>query len=375
MASSASLADAAPVDTSGHKTCSHCNLRFDPKDGRVHGAKFVCHTCGNVSRQLRRNLGDLSSIQEFSTEETHAFYQQVHKEREKCQDKQLSWQVVKATLVTSMTTRQTSLFSQKVSGEWLPLSVWVSKGWKKATVEQQPKEWSDEFNEDVYWLATKKLTWKEITEKIQERLLQQEQQATQRRRNGRGDGSAVMAVPKALPKGNKVGQEADTPGEASNPKEARRQEASVAKHNKCQQALAAKSLGLITSMGDTVARLAAKAEPLQDDASKLFKLALAPVKEKCVEWKKAMHETLRGAEALQSMETPTSLQSLPFDWGQVKALSKDVAKLNKDSKSLGPARPAPKKRARAPAEASAAPQGPPAKESRRRCSTKQPEQK
>ena len=62
----------------------------------------------------------------------------------------------------------------QVEVELLPRSVLLSRGWDDAALDRFEREHSEEYGCEVYRVPTRKLTWSEVFESVQEQLLEQE---------------------------------------------------------------------------------------------------------------------------------------------------------------------------------------------------------
>ena len=159
------------------RLCKTCQMEFKVTEGRQHGSAFECTTCSSADRLLRRQLGDKSQLQKLSKEEQVAFFKQLHAEKEK-RDGKLNWETVKAQLITSLTTKQITENSTNVNTKFLPLGVYLNKGWPKEVVEACPSEYSDTYGCWTYKVPVKSQDWKVVNQEIRERILVQERQAT-----------------------------------------------------------------------------------------------------------------------------------------------------------------------------------------------------
>ena len=173
----AAMAEPTPPPTSAQCCCCLCGLWYAEDGGRQHGYKFTCHACGNADRQLRRNLGSRSEVEQLPHEDQVQFYRRLHEEK-KQGGKKLPWKTVKAQLIAMVTTRHITTASTGVETEELPLSVWVTRGWEKEVIETCPREWSDSLKTYLYKVPIKKSLWRETHERINERILRQEREAT-----------------------------------------------------------------------------------------------------------------------------------------------------------------------------------------------------
>jgi hypothetical protein len=72
------------------------------------------------------------------------------------------------------------IWKTTLRGKHLPLSVWIQQGWPQEVVEAQPNEWSEEYKCQVYCVNVKELSWQEEFNRIEQQILQHEQEITQK---------------------------------------------------------------------------------------------------------------------------------------------------------------------------------------------------
>ena len=169
------------------KVCKTCQMEFKLTEGRQHGPSFECTTCSSADRLLRRQLGDKSQLQKLSKEEQVAFFKKLHAEKE-THDGKLNWETVRAQLITSLTTRQITTNSTNVNTKYLPLGVYLKKGWPKEVVEACPSEYNESYGCMTYKVPVKSQDWNVANQKVKERILQQERQATAARTKKKSKG-------------------------------------------------------------------------------------------------------------------------------------------------------------------------------------------
>ena len=169
-----------PAMADSKLVCLHCALEFSAADGRQHGRHFRCKNCESALRQIRRNL-DSSDLENFTPEEQRDFFRKLAEEKQSSGNGRVPWSTVRASLLTAMTNRTMSGYRSDVQGKKLPLEVWVSKGWKEETIRRMPSEYSEEYGCDVFQVKVQQETWFEANEKMRERIVQQEQQATKKK--------------------------------------------------------------------------------------------------------------------------------------------------------------------------------------------------
>lgn len=173
------------------RTCKLCRLQYPVADGRVHGRFFTCTTCASADRALRRNLGSQGSgLDTFSTDESCRFFRNVHRKKQENLGGRLLWTTLRATLVTSLTERRMQIWKTTLRGKHLPMSVWLAQGWLKEVVEAQPNEWSEEYKCQVYCVNVKELSWQEEFNRIEQQILQHEQEISQKAKGRKKKGQA-----------------------------------------------------------------------------------------------------------------------------------------------------------------------------------------
>jgi hypothetical protein len=62
-------------------------------------------------------------LQCLSSQEQEQFFQKLHKEKEDMKESRIQWRTVRATLLTSLCTRQMTENSATVDAKFLPLAV------------------------------------------------------------------------------------------------------------------------------------------------------------------------------------------------------------------------------------------------------------
>ncbi|CAE7372097.1 unnamed protein product [Symbiodinium sp. CCMP2592] len=231
------------------EVCKYCRLQYPATEGRWHREAFECRHCAASLKALYRNLGELpEDFKQLSSEETTKFFADLAQQRtELAKDKSCSWTTVRASLVTTLAEKRTTTFKQELEGKFLPLSVWEKQGFDTDKVKNCPKE-ENEVLGDLYCVPIKTISWSETVEKVRQTLLDQERQATAKKQ-AKGK--------------NKTAEDLDLPAPASASKEEKPQD--FAKQNKrtYQQnaklnALAAKSLGSLTTQQSSLEKLLAK---------------------------------------------------------------------------------------------------------------------
>ena len=128
---------------------------------------------------MRRNLGGTpDEIKSMSTEEVQGFFRSLH--QKKPATGPLQWQTVKAELIHTVVTKQVSSTKEQLTGEWLPLSVWVSRGWDAETVLRQKNEWSESYGCQIFQVSVRADIWEECRVRVTESILRQERAANKK---------------------------------------------------------------------------------------------------------------------------------------------------------------------------------------------------
>lgn len=174
---------AAEVPTQSLR-CWLCGLtNFCEKDGRLHGKKFTCAVCASAHLTMRRNCEGLPvELESFTSEEVHEFYRGLKAKKQTQGD--LSWVTIKADLIHSVCTKHVSSSRESLIGEWLPLSVWVSRGWEESVVKKQDKKFTDAYGCDCYQVPISVESWDEVHERVTQSLLRQEQNGSKKKGKG-----------------------------------------------------------------------------------------------------------------------------------------------------------------------------------------------
>ena len=329
------MADTPVVETKLF-LCTLCNLRYEQDKGRVHGRKFHCTPCASADRLLRRGLGDKGELQSMPVSEQHAFFRKLHEERKANPDNRLNWQSVRASLISTLTTRQMTESSTTINSEFLPLSVWVARGWDAATVKRNSSEWSNELDTWTYQVPVKSKTWKETYAQVEERVLRQEREATLRRASKKGkdaggaESDGELDVPKAS-----AGKENKSEDNAEK-KEAQRLAAAQRKAkgtNQKLQILSAKALAPLAQDLQSLQRLRAR---VTDEVPSGVESTYQEQLEKLKTWNQAAKQTVAQWEDPKVQTGEVELTALPFDMGDVKTLHKTVQEVQSSLKSLLP---------------------------------------
>eukprot|EP00438_Fugacium_kawagutii_P009684 Skav208640 [mRNA] locus=scaffold1081:116274:117278:+ [translate_table: standard] len=307
--------------------CKLCGLTWPEDRGRVHGGVFTCTLCANAVQTIRRNLGSSSELQEWTSEETHSFFQALQKEKDPSSGK-LPWNTVRAALIKRLTQRKIDSFSAQVQVEELPLSVWVARGWSAETVQRFPTVSSAEHGCDLYQLPVKTLTWAETVQQIEEKILEKEKHAQGKRKD------KTLDIPVS----------ADSSA-GSDPKAEAKAVKKLLANNERVAALAARALGTLTglenSLGKTLARFDGK------PGVEVAALTLCQeARDKASEWATTARAAVNAHSTNQTLTDPansSALGALPFNAESLKVLGQQASAAQKAVKASAPkAAPKPK---------------------------------
>eukprot|EP00435_Cladocopium_sp_Y103_P058471 s2325_g20.t1 len=340
--------------------CKLCNRKVAATDGRQHGKTFRCSPCASIERTMHRNLGTTAEIGTWSSPECHAFFQKL-KEEKKDQGN-LQWATIRALLVCKMTERKITTFAATTEVTPLPLSVLLAQGWEEEVVKRFESETSETYGVEVYKVPITKFSWKDIFESVEEKVLQQEKEAS-KRKGAKRNQDEDMDVPVAAGSGGK--EKDNKSSEKKELQELRKRTA----HNAKVAAQAAKAMGPLATAEASLTKLLAKA----DGKEGIDQAALTLCQEKLAEvttWGKECRSAVNAQDknkALPAHEAQERLEDLPFAAPDLKATLSQITEGQKAVKlSMPKAAAAPKKRAKAAdgASAEAAENDPPSKRRR-----------
>ena len=315
-----------PAMADSKLVCLHCALEFDVVDGRQHGRHFRCKNCESATRQIRRNL-DSCDLENFTPEEQRDFFRKLAEEKQTAGNGRVPWSTIRASLLTAMTNRTVNGYRSDVQGKKLPLEVWMSKGWKEETIRRMPSEFSEEYGCDVYQVKVQQETWFEANEKMRERMVQQEQQATKKKggKANAGDNSLNdLDLPAAAaPDSNK-----------SQKKEAKTQAAALKKlqaENLRISTRAAKAVGPLQSNCTSLGRLCVRAEKCQEHVPPAVRETAQTVLTKLESWAKDARACMNKDESQKSLPEGSELQALAlaFSPEDLKTTLKQCAEVSK----------------------------------------------
>ena len=300
--------------------CKLCNRSVPADAGRVHGRSFRCQPCASIERAMHRNLGSTAEIGSWSQEDCSAFFQKL--QEQKGDKGSLQWATIRAALLRKLTERHISSFAATTTITPLPLSVLLAQGWEQEVVQRFEVEKSETYGCDVYKVPVTKLSWKDAFEAVEEKILQQEKEATKRRGTKKKDDT--LDVPEGT---TSKGHETEEKNEKKELQEMRKR----ATHNAKVAAAAAKALGPLSTAESALTKLLAKAEGkegIDAAAEKLCQEKLVTVTAWSQQCRRAVNEQERNKN-LSAQEAAERLEDLPFESGDLKVTLKQITESQK----------------------------------------------
>ena len=321
--------------------CRLCGGGYAPTQGRSHGRIFQCWGCTNAAQSLRRNLGQSLEARGLSHEEVQDFYRALKQEKEEGGGR-VQYRTIRAVLVRKLTERRLRRFEAQVEVEVLPKSVLLARGWDQGTIDRFEKEYSETYGCDAYKVPTKKMTWSEVYENVEEQLLEQEKAISQTKAQAKKE---KMDVPVDEPAtaGRKGGGSAEK-AEAQAAKRMLTQNSKVAQE-------AGKWIAPLRKMPDALGKVLKQAqnagerfEGTQEDLALLEELLT-----KAQKWGDAASRALlldqQNKDAQKAGVAPTPLEPLPFAGNEAKLFQKQAqaaaASVRGNIRKKSPKAPAP----------------------------------
>ena len=132
--SAQSIAETQPDDTVF--PCIKCGLDCSAKDSAVlRGANWQCKSCTNVYQILYRHMGGLPESWNNMTPESQVQFFKHAGSAIKCAPKNGRWSHVRSSLVSQMTHFHREQRRIRCNREFLPLSVWATRGFDTKRIE------------------------------------------------------------------------------------------------------------------------------------------------------------------------------------------------------------------------------------------------
>ena len=249
-------------------SCRLCQQWKPPAQGRLRGDLFDCHGCLALQRSVARHLGEVpAELKKLSREDQAAFFRE-NAYHGRTPGTQVYWKTVRAALLTAVCSQRVEERRTQISGEFLPLSVWLARGWDESTVKGCEQEESATLG-TVYRVDVKTVSWAETEKTVQKEWLEKEQTVERQRKAKRKAGAVEdpepdldLPEPKALQdpqpkaKSAKVSEETAARREAAQAareaKQKAKETAKVLRQNQQLTVFAAKALASLSAANRSV---------------------------------------------------------------------------------------------------------------------------
>lgn len=172
--------DAALDRHQSKRACGWCQVHYDALQMKLHGKKYICKSCGSLNQMMYRHLGPGQDMFDgMSSDDVASFFQEAsdlpdHGDKGR-------WKIIRALYIEKQVCQMERKQKTKVTGEWLPMNVWVSRGW----TEEQVRAYND-FEEGgpagTLWRIPVKSTSSEaIRRSVEEQVMERERSLKKRR--------------------------------------------------------------------------------------------------------------------------------------------------------------------------------------------------
>ena len=372
MVGDAGKALAGMLQEDARPTCMKCGMKTDPFRAQIKSKttcnagnqRWVCNSCNRVSACCSRNTAwPPDDFLKMRLEEQHEFYKAaVHTS----ETGRLTWSKVKALLVSTLKQRKITELKASIHGEYLPLSVWVQRGFdgdriKRLCTDIKPHT----VLGDTYRIDIVHIDESVVQQQVEESLAQKTQNVRKKRKSAAAADAGAAAVDEydgvdsdssssisSRKKKSKKGKKKDT-GAADSEKERAKQEKKAQREaeqkakaeKRAAEQQAAKEKAAISKSNAASQAMASKTSatisPLMEELAKLLKHGSFPklpcfLQEKIAaahgsmtEWKKACNDIL--GKAKKAAEKNTPLATLTFTSADVQKLAKESTATMKDA--------------------------------------------
>lgn len=172
--------DTALDEYQSMEQCSWCFLYKQAMEMKQKSKKMTCKECQSIQQQLYRNLGSYEdAVSGMTPEEQSEFFQEAGKTVELNGGGR--WKCLKAILVEKKAKVIEREQSASVGGDYVPMSVWVTRGWSEEDVKS-----FDDVDElpngtKLYRCAVKSKVASERKRQVEESLLERERECKKRK--------------------------------------------------------------------------------------------------------------------------------------------------------------------------------------------------
>ncbi|CAL1142417.1 unnamed protein product [Cladocopium goreaui] len=186
--------------------CSTCKAHVDPAPEKLVFKKghhqWQCRTCHNVTTLLykRMDMKNLQGWKDLSEAQVQRFYQEAGKclalGQRSCFGK------IQGCLIDCVTQSEVHRQETNVKGEFLPLSVWASKGYNTEAIEAKAEKRKSDMFGWVYRVNVLSINYSHIEEECRQRVLQATRKVGQSKPAGKAKGKGKNIADGAAAAGN-----------------------------------------------------------------------------------------------------------------------------------------------------------------------------
>ena len=150
------------------KPCRYCGKL--PVAPSVLNSKSLCTDCHTLNNLLTRNLG--GAPEEWTDADRRAFFARPELAQAKSNGR-YQWSLVRAQVKQTSVSRRSQTHSSSLGGPFLPLTVWLARGYTREHVLQFPSE-TDSVRMTTYQVATKATSVTDVAETVESELRERE---------------------------------------------------------------------------------------------------------------------------------------------------------------------------------------------------------
>ncbi|CAL1145392.1 unnamed protein product [Cladocopium goreaui] len=179
--SAQSIAETQPDDTVF--PCIKCGLDCSAKDSAVlRGANWQCKSCTNVYQILYRHMGGLPESWNNMTPESQVQFFKHAGSAIKCAPKNGRWSHVRSSLVSQMTHFHTEQRRIRCNREFLPLSVWATRGFDTKRIEANGEMREDKVFGEVWTAPLSTISDDDIRGTVEKEILEKENRLKEKKK-------------------------------------------------------------------------------------------------------------------------------------------------------------------------------------------------
>ena len=313
----------------------------------MHGPAFLCRACESLQSLVKRHLGDLKVLQKLDATRQAEFFRKNTEKNDNAG--KASWDVVRSCLVTELVSEVRKEWDSGCTGEWLPESVWVARGFLSDSVRNCPSKETEHLGV-VYQVPVEHDNFRVLRQDIERGLLRKEEDCREAKRGKKaaaGQGAqdqppaedwflpAASSSAKGTGKGN---GKKDRLAQAA-PKAAA--SAKIARDNCKTNLQAQKALAELTGTLVSLEKLKNQVAK-RDDAPPELAAGVEDALQVLSSWKAACQAVTLQYSAVAGQDTQPLLPALPFDDQAFKTKVKAAKALRHDLPRKPKVEPKPK---------------------------------